>query len=481
MEVRLRKRDVIWSYIGTILSMSANLLMLPVIIYYLDANMMGLWYVFVSIGAIALLFDFGFGVTFARNITYCWSGAGELKKEDVVFVENREPDFFLMKKVLRACKVIYLRLSCSALLLLITIGLGYILYISREIKGYEHIIAWIIYSVAVFLNLYYGYYAAFLRGVGAIDQANQNTVIARSAQILVTVILLILGFGIIGVCVAFLTYGTLFRMLGKWKFYRYQHIGENLTKVKEKITRADVNPLVGIVWHNAWRDGLISITNYLSNQATVIISSLYLTLVETGVYSIGVQIAMAIAAISGTFYMASQPQLQAAYINHDIEKIRNTMAVIVTSLIYIFVVGVIAVLLVVLPLLRLIKPEAIVSVPVLLGLCTYHFILQFRNCYTSYFSCLNRILYLKAFIMAAVLCVVLSVFFTGYFKLGVWGLIAAQIISQMIYNVWHWPILSLKEMNISLDRLLLLGNSQLMLQVQKVIKKKFLDDRIINL
>ena len=55
-------------------------------------------YIFASIGAIATLFDMGFAVTFARNITYCWSGAKQLKKEDVVFVENSEPDYYLMKK-----------------------------------------------------------------------------------------------------------------------------------------------------------------------------------------------------------------------------------------------------------------------------------------------------------------------------------------------------------------------------------------------
>lgn len=66
MSINLSKVDIIWSYVGTILSMSANVLMLPVIVYYLDSDMLGLWYVFASIGGIAVLFDFGFGVTFAR-------------------------------------------------------------------------------------------------------------------------------------------------------------------------------------------------------------------------------------------------------------------------------------------------------------------------------------------------------------------------------------------------------------------------------
>ena len=472
MEIRLNKTDIIWSYIGTLMSMGANMIMLPVIIYYLDADMLGLWYIFISIGAIAVLFDFGFGVTFARNITYCWSGAGELHESGVSFVGNREPDYALMNRVLQACKLVYLRLSVAALFLMLTVGMAYVMYVSRDVEGYTHLIAWLIYAVAVFLNLYFGYYASFLRGVGAIDAANKNTVIARTAQIIVTVILLALGFGIIGACIAYLTYGTLFRVLGKWKFLRYQHIGEHLKQVKDKVTKTEVKPLIGVVWYNAWRDGLISVSNYMSNQATVIICSLFLTLSETGIYSVGVQIAMAIATISGTFYMASQPQLQAAYINQDHQRVRSTMSLIVVTLIYLFMIGGLGVFAMILPLLKWFKPEAIVSMPIFLGLLTYHFILKFRDCFGSYFSCTNRIIYLRSYILSAFFCIVLSVLFTGCLHWGIWGLIIAQMISQLVYNVWHWPMLSMREMGLSLSDMFRIGNRQLQKQVCKVISNK---------
>lgn len=471
MQVKLTKRDVIWSYIGTIMSMGANLLMLPVIIYYLDSDMLGLWYVFTSIGAIAVLFDLGFAVTFARNITYCWSGAQNLKKENVVFADKPEPDFFLMKKVLQACKAVYLRISGTALTLMLSIGMVYILYISRHIDSKEHVVAWLIYAFAVFLNLYYGYYASFLRGVGAVDQANKNTVIARGAQIITTVVLLVAGTGIIGVCVAYLIYGTLFRFLGKWKFYNYQHIGDELRKINESISQSDVNSLIGVVWHNAWRDGMIAVANYLSNQATIIICSLYLSLTETGIYSIGVQIAMAIAAISGTLYMASQPQLQASYISKNIERTKNTMSVIVLSLIVLYLICLIVFITMILPILRIIKPEAIISIPVLLSLCCYHLLLKFRDCYTSYFSCTNRIPYLRSFIVSAVLCVLLSALFTGYMHWRVWGLIIAQMVSQLVYNVWHWPILAHQEMQMTASELIKRGKVEFVVVLNRFIKK----------
>lgn len=472
MNINLSKKDVAWSYIGTFISMASNLLLLPFIVYYLDNEMLGLWYVFVSIGAIATLFDFGFAVTFARNITYCWSGAGELKKENVAFVENRVPDYRLMKQVLYACKIIYFRISSTALILLLTLGTAYVTYISQSINGSEHIYAWIIYAVAVFLNLYYGYYASFLRGVGAIDSANKNTVIARCVQIIVTVFMLVLGTGIIGACTAYLVYGTLFRTLGKYKFYRYKGIGKKISAAEENVTKQDTNKLIGIVWHNAWRDGLIAVSNYFCNQASTLICALFLSLTETGIYSIGVQIAMAIATISGTLYTAYQPELQASYINRDIEKTKSTMSLIVMSFVYIFFVVTTVFIFVFMPLLKLVKPEMIVSLPVLFGLLAYHFILKFRDFFSSYFSCTNRIFYMKGFIASAILCVIFSFIAVGYLNLGVWGVIIAQFVSQIVYNAWKWPKDACKEMHLSIKEMMCMGTNRMLAMGYEFMKIK---------
>lgn len=460
MKINLTKKDIIWSYIGTIMSMGANLLMLPFIMYFLEESMLGLWYVFASIGAVATLFDFGFAVTFARNITYCWSGARQLRKENVNFIKNLEPDYVLMKQVLATCKVIYGILASGALFLLLTAGTTYVKYVSREIVGSAPVVAWLIYAIAIYLNLYYGYYASFLRGVGAIDRANKNTVYARSVQIIITIILLAAGTGIIGACIAYLAYGTSFRLLGKYYFYKYEGIGNHLKKIDGTINKKQLKYTFSVVWYNAWRDGAISVCNYFCNQASTLICSMYLPLAQTGIYSIGVQIASAITQIAGTLYNAYQPELQSSYINGNKAKMCDLMSMIVMSFIYLCLVGIVGFTAVGLPLLRLAKPSAVISVPVLLGLCTYQFMLKFRNCYTSYFSCTNRIIYVNGFIVSAILCVIISFIMIGPLHLGIWGLIVAQIISQGIYNVWHWPIKAHKELGLSAKNLVVVGTKE---------------------
>ena len=447
MQIEITNRDAIWSYIGTIVSMGANFFMLPFLMYFLSADMLGLWYVFVSIGTITTLFDFGFAVTFSRNITYCWSGASELRKEGVVFSESSEPNYALMKDVLSTSRFIYAAISIIAFIFLITAGSLYVRYITHDTEGYTPVIAWLIYALAVFLNLYYGYYASFLRGVGAITQANKNILYARAAHIILMIILLFMGFGIIGASSAYLAYGLVFRLLGKYHFYKYQNIGENLSRVTSRTSFAKLREVFLTVWHNAWRDGLISICDYLCSQASVIICSVYMPLSQTGVYSIGVQIATAINQISKTLYTAKQPEIQNAYITSDMARIRSIMKYVVGTFAALFILGVIGFIIVGMPLLKLVKPSAVVSVSVFLGISLYNMMLGFRDCYASYFSCTNRILYLKAYIISAISGVILSLITMGIFNLGVWGLICSQIISQLCFNVWYWPMKAIREMN----------------------------------
>ena len=155
-----------------------------------------------------------------------------------------------------------------------------------------------------------------------------------------------------------------------------------------------------------------------------------------------------------------QPELQAAYINNNRIKMKKIMAVIIMSFFYLFIVGTVAFIVVGIPILRIVKPEISLSISILLSLCLYQMILKYRNCYTSYFSCTNRIIYLKGFIISALLCIVLSLLMMEIFRLGVWGLILAQIVSQVFYNLWHWSLLAHKELNMTSKDIILIGTGE---------------------
>lgn len=461
MNINITNKDYLWSYAGIFLSLLANVILTPFVMYFLDGDSFGLWGIFQSLAAITTLFDFGFSTTFSRNINYCWNGANKLIKNGMIYSESSKPNFYLMKKTMKACRIVFLLLALLAFILLSTVGTMYISYISFSIKGQAPIISWCIYSFAIFLNLYYGYYGSFLRGVGAISDVNKATVISRLTQIVLTIFFLWLGGGLVGISVAYLVYGTLFRQLAKKRFYKYKGIGEGMKRVTVDLPKKEIRYIFFVVWHNAWREGMVSLANYLANQSCTIINSLYMPLTQTGAYSLAVQIASAVSQVSAVMYTTNQPVLQSACINNDTEKQKRTMSLIIVSFTFLNIAGVLFIVTVGLPLLRLIRPEAVVSVSVMLGIGIYQFVLKFRNCYTSYFSCTNRIPYVKAFLLSSVVCVIFAIISMGYFKWGAWGLIGSQLISQGVYNAWAWTRKAHQEMKLSFRETRALGYDEL--------------------
>ena len=107
----------------------------------------------------------------------------------------------------------------------------------------------------------------------------------------------------------------------------------------------------------------------------------------------------------------------------------------------------------------------------MLGVGLYQFMLKYRNCFTSYFSCTNRIPYTKAFIISSVVCVMLALAML-WGGLGVWGLVLAQIIGQSIYNVWYWPIKTHQDLEMTVKDMLTVGSKETYRLLRGFFKKK---------
>ncbi len=449
MEKSVTKSDIIWNYLGIFVNLGSNFVLIPFIVKYLDGDNYGLWTIFLSLGSIVTLFDFGFNPTFARNIAYCWSGAKKLLTEKVAENENGAPNFVLMAKVMKTCRIIYFLLSMFALIILGTCGTVYIVKISASIPGKAHIYAWLIFLGYIFLNLLFGYYAAFLRGVGAIADLNKITILSKIIQMVLAVFLLYIGWGILGVSIAYCTYGILFRLLGKHAFYTYRDIGKNLNLVHDEVHKEEIRQIFKTIWHNSWRDGIVSLALYLSNQAGTVIGSLSLTLTETGAYSLAMQLGTGIANIASSLFYTYIPSLQAARVKQDRNYERRKMSEAISSYVCLYILGMMALIIIGLPLLKILKPSAVVNLPAIILIGIYQFVLQYCICYTSYIASGNQIPYMKAYVISAACGAILSLVFTKIVPCGIPGLVLPPLIIQLSYNFWHWSGTVHKELKLN--------------------------------
>ena len=79
---------------------------------------------------------------------------------------------------------------------------------------------------------------------------------------------------------------------------------------------------------------------------------------------------------------------------------------------------------------------------------------------------------MNGFVVSAMLCVIFSFITVGYLNIGVWGLIIAQFISQIVYNAWKWPTTACKEMHLSVNEIMCRGTNRVLAMSYEFMKIK---------
>lgn len=464
--MNVQKGDVIWAYLARGFSLGVNIILLPLIMRYLTDVELGLWYVFASISQVVNLFDFGFNATLSRHMTYAWSGAKNLKKTKVGEVSPEEHNEQLMATIIATCKMVYFVISIVALSAMLTIGSIYINAVLNHQFLSKYKYAWIIYSVAVFMNLFYGYWSSLLQGIGAIADRNKMNVYSKIIQLALAFILLYTGWGLLGFVIAYTISGISLRFIGKAYFVKRTE-DVDLNKTVNKQNKIEC---FQTVWATAWKDGLVMLAQYLSTQANTLICAYFIDLKATSSYGVITQIASVLASIASAYYSAYQPKYSSLCLKRDIDGQRKLTSV--CSLVYklIFVIGVIGFIFVGVPLLKIIRPGMDFDFVMILAVCVFYYLYNQHALFASMIASSNEILYYKSFVLTAICSVLLSVIFTKYISAGLWGLIGVQIVVNLLYNNWKWPYFVMERLRLKYIDIYVIGGRQLKMNLAGIKK-----------
>ena len=439
--IKTSKSDIIWNYIGTVVSMAGGFVLLPLLMRYLSSEELGLWYVYVAVSNLALLFEFGFNPTFARNIVYVVSGARRLTSEGCEFSSVREGvDWHLLNTVIRASKIMYAAIASVVLIALSTLGTAYVASVSTGLSGWGHWVAWAVFCLSVFINLYFLYSITLLRGYGDVAGENRAKTYARIAQLLISAYLLASGFGLFGASLGYLANGLLLRVFAGVRLHHHRDIRTGRLSDKSIPTSCEIKNTLLTVSHVAWRDGLVQLACYASTQAMSIIGSVTLGLAETGTYSVLLQLGNAVYSFAGAYPKSFFPTFQAAHAGSDIERQKTIVSKSIVAYWGLFFIAVAGVLMFVMPLLPFIKPGFYPDAFLFLALCLYLGLWNQHSIFCNYIISMNEIPYMWGYILTSALGVVLSFALSGSIGWGAWGLVLGQMIPQLLYNNWKWPI-----------------------------------------
>lgn len=459
MEIKVGKKDIIWSYLGSFFQYCTSLIILPLILANIPKEELGLWYSFASIGTLVTYLDFGFSTTLVRNITYAWSGANKIRKQgfDISDVK-KEIDVSFVKQILFTCRVVCFVVALIALVIMASAGTAYMSYVTRDFADTgSAMVAWGIYALAVFFNIYYNYCANALRGIALISQYQKILVFSRISQILLSYIGIKAGYGLIALSVAYLVSGFMIRLCSKYyldrevKQIEQQH-SENIDS--KPSLRNKVSASIEIfkdVWFNAKRSGIISLCSYATNQSLTLICSAYLGVAETASYGLSLQVVTAIMNVAGILMAAYQPKLINSMALGRDDEYRKMFSMCMFVFSGVALAGIVAFALVSKGLLVLIGSNTSIPIGMFLFMGIYMYLEHNHGQYTSYFTMRNEIVYLKAYIISS-LCIVLESWILAVCGMNIYVLMIVHFGVQICFNNWYWPYKAMKLMHTNIFR-----------------------------
>ena len=440
------KKDVLWGYLSQFLQYGAALLVLPLLLRKLTSSELGVWYVFMTISALVTMLDMGFTPTLARNVSYVLGGAKRLLKNGFeVLDEPGTVDYGLLQGVINVARKIFLLIALAAAVILATLGSWYIVYVARgQVNQQTVLIAWAIFVVATVINLYYKYYTPLLQGRGLYAAFYKSNALANISFVAITAVLLQLDLGLISVSIGYLASA----LVGRWLSWLYFYEGTFKSHL-EQATAGDVSSvdIFKILWHNAWRLGLVVIGAFLILRANTLLASAYLGLATTAAYALTLQVFSVLQSVSTVVFNVQQPTLARYRVTNQRQELVKAMELGLGSALGLFIFGTILLAFLGAPLIKWIGGHTeFLPVPLLAWIGLMMLLELCHSLAAGVIVTGNQVPFVGPALLSGLAVVLLSWIGVKYGRFGLAWLIGSQFVVQLAYNNWKWPWLVYQEL-----------------------------------
>lgn len=439
------KREIAWSYAGTAFMIGAGVILLPFILHKMPQETVGIWNIFQTITFLVLLLDFGFRPSFARNISYIFSGVKTLQKEGVAHTDSdSEVDYGLLKGTLIAMQRFYRYIAIGVFGLLATIGTAYLCYILRKYNGdhQDAMIAWLLLIAINCYNLYTFYYDALLTGKGYIKRSQQINMIGQAIYIALAIGLIYAGFGLTAIVGSQLI-STVIRRVMMYRVFYTPELNAHL----ETAVPNEPKEILSAITPNAIKVGLTQLGGFLVNKAAMLIAPVFVSLELVACFGITVQVMDILARCATVFYQSYTPKLAQCRAENDLDGLKRYYTLCIGSLIAVYIVGGIVWVFCGPWALDLIGSQTqFVPTAMLCVMLVISLLEQNHATSAGFIMADNKIPFFIPSLLSGAATIILLWIFLSPLQLGLWGMILAPGIAQLAYQNWKWPSVVIKEL-----------------------------------
>ena len=439
------KKEIIWSYAGTAFMIGAGVILLPFILNKMEQETVGIWNIFQTITFLVLLLDFGFRPSFARNISYIFSGVKTLQRDGVAHTSSdAEVDYSLLKGTIIAMRRFYRWIALGVFALLATAGTAYFWYILQKYAGdkQDALIAWLLLIGINCYNLYTFYYEALLTGKGYVKRAQQINMLGQAVYIGLAIGLIYAGLGLTAIVASQLV-STIIRRVLTYRVFFTPELKAHMASV----TPQEPKQILSAITPNAIKIGLTQLGGFLVNKSAILIGSAFLTLDEVACYGITMQVMDILARCGTVFYQSYLPKLAQCRAENDLAGLKRYYLLCTGSLLLIYAVGGVAWVFLGNWALDLIHSQTHFVPAGMLAVMLIISTLEHNHAVSAGFIMAdNKIPFFIPSLVSGAATVLLLWIFLGPLSWGVWGLILAPGLAQLAYQNWKWPSVVIKEL-----------------------------------
>lgn len=466
MTIKIGKNDVFWGYAASVFNFGFGLILLPFTLRYLQSQELGVWYIFLAMGSFVSLLDFGFGPTIMRNVSYSLAGAKTIIKNGLLDQEiDGKPNYQMLNAIIKSSRKIYFFMALVAIIIVFFAGS---LYLYDIIKLKEKInfvwYAWFSYATSIVINIYFSYLNPTLMGSGKIACVQKNIIRVRIVTIIISIIGLKLGFGLLAPAISSLVSSCLNAYLFYKDFYTID-MRKNLNQFE-----TDKCDLFKIIWHNSSKSGLVSLGVFLIQQSGIILLGKYQKLEVVASFGITLQLYTFLRSIAGNLFTTYLPLFNQARVQNDEEKLKKYFSFSVVSGWLIYGLGWITILLFAQKTLNLIGTNTELlnlNHQLLLGMYIF---LEFNHghLFASFLQTKNVVPFVIPTLLTGIGIVLLSFILLEFVGIGLLSIIVANLVCQLAYNNWKWPMIVLMELDLSIGEFTKIGFAQIK---DRILKK----------
>lgn len=430
---RCFKSAVIWAFFVTVLRAGGFFLVMGYALRKLPSSEIGLWYVMLNIAGLACMVEFGFSVTIGRFASFFMGGSEYVPRLGLNFCSANvtdQPNYRSVAGLIVMARPLYVRFGIFAILAMLIGGGVWLVSGSAHLELIRtNAIAFCVLALGSGLNMMMLFWQGLQFGINRVRAYNQFFIIGLLFSYAVSFCGLVAGMGLMALVFGLLVLNFVSRWLAR----------RDVLAMIPRTAFKDPKPVSWQeLWPMTWRSGVASWAAFLCIQNTTLICSIITDINTTASYGFSLQLALLLHGFSANWLWVKYPLISNLRVKGAMDEVvtiiwkrmlLSLITFVVGGAVIIFsapvVLGYVHSKTQVLPNGQMIALFVVTGLDLIIGM------------HAAMMQTGNQVPHLKPFIVSGVLVTLLGWLLGRSY--GIYGLIMAVAVSQLIYNYWWTP------------------------------------------